>query len=223
MTTKTELLKLVESRFSVTEESVQFGELEYQLFRVTDPDVLLDDAAITTTHEQTDYAPYWAQAWEAAYGLAEFIASMDIHGKSILDLGCGLGITGAVASRLGGIVTLADYAPPALDFAKLNCHESRERCKFLKLDWRTDDLSTKFDIIVGADILYDRCDLPFLDAFWRAHLKPTGSLLLSDPTRAMSAEFFAWLRERGWEFKESTMSIVQSDRPIRIMKTQLPK
>src|SRR5256885_8863379 len=46
--------------------------------------------------------------------LAQFIGSLDLRGKSFLDLGCGSGIVGMCAARAGARVTAVDINPEAV-------------------------------------------------------------------------------------------------------------
>lgn len=212
-----ELLSVIQRDYDIVSQNVCFGDLRFNIWRVADPDALLDDQALVEPHDELVWHPYWAQAWDAAHGIAWELSERELAGKLVLDLGCGLGITGTVAAARGADVVMADHAPPALLFAEINSWPWRERVSILQLDWRTDWLEQRFDLIVGADILYDRKDLPHLDAFWRRHLKGDGSLLLGDPNRAMTREFLDWLSDRGWNMSESARRVPQSDCQIRIV------
>jgi len=216
-----ELLSVIQRDYEVVSETVCFGDLRFEIWRVADPDSLLDDQALIESHDELEWHPYWAQAWDAAHGIAWELAERELKGKLVLDLGCGLGITGTVAAARGAVVVMADHAPPALLFAEVNSWPWRERVSILRLDWRMDSFDRRFDLIVGADILYDRKDLPHLDAFWRRHLKHDGTLLLGDPSRAMTREFLDWLAGRGWNMSESTRRVPQSDCQIRIVELRL--
>jgi len=216
-----ELLLVIQRDYEVVSEIVRFRDSPFEIWRVADPDALLDDQALLESHDELEWHPYWAQAWDAAHGIAWELSDRDLAGKLVLDLGCGLGITGMVAAARGADVVMVDHAPPALLFAELNSWPWRERVGIQRLDWRADSLDQSFDLIVGADILYDRKDLPYLDAFWRRHLKDDGSLLLGDPSRAMTREFLEWLADRGWHMSESFRRVPQSDCQIRIVAMRL--
>jgi SAM-dependent methyltransferase len=80
---------------------------------------------------------------------------------SILDLGCGMGLAGTVAARLGHRVLFADLEPPALLFARINSLPDAGRVRTRRTNWRTDHLGEQFDLIIGADILYERAQWEF--------------------------------------------------------------
>jgi len=212
------LLNRIRSEFGAVSETIRFGELSLDFRHPADSDALVDDIVLAQSGDELEWQPYWAEAWGAAYGVATELAERNLRGTNVLDLGCGLGLTGAVAAAKGAQVVMADYAPPALLFAEANSWPWREQIQIIRLDWQKDHLDSSFDLIVGSDILYDRRDLPSLDAFWQQHLKTEGSVLLGDPTRAMTKEFIHWIRDRGWHLKETSRNVPQSDRPIRLIE-----
>lgn len=213
-----DLLGRIRGEYNAISETVRFGELSLDFWHPADPDTLLDDQVLAQPTDELEWQPYWIEAWDAAYGVAQELAERDLRDTDVLDLGCGLGLTGTVAAARGAQVVMADYAPPALLFAEVNSWPWRDQVRIIRLDWHRDRLDAAFDLIVGSDILYDRDDLPSLDAFWREHLKPNGSVLLGDPTRTMTKEFIHWIRERGWDMKETSRQVPQSDRPIRLLE-----
>ena len=137
---------------------------------------------------------------------------------SVLDLGCGMGMAGAVAAKLGFSVLFADLEPDALLFAQLNTLAEAARVRTRRLDWRTDRLGERFDLILGADILYERKQWDFLEPFWRAHLKSAGSILLGEPGRQTGDLFQPWIRERGWTLDIRHELVSSRPTPIRIFQ-----
>jgi predicted nicotinamide N-methyase len=215
-----DLLEQVRQKYEVASGTVRFGELSFDFWRVADPETVLDEETLQQSHAELPWQPYWAETWDTAYGVAMELAERSLEGLRVLDLGCGLGLTGTVAAARGAEVVMADYAPPALSFARLNSWPWRERVQVLRVNWRTDDLGQRFDLIVGSDILYDREDLPYLDVFFRSHLEPQGTVLLGEPSRLLTREFIQWIRQHGWHLQESCRQVPQSDRPIRLVELQ---
>ncbi|MCL4205913.1 MAG: methyltransferase domain-containing protein [Pirellulaceae bacterium] len=213
-----ELLNEIRRDFDVACYPVRVGNLTLDFYRVADPESLLTDEVLLASHEQLEWQPYWAETWDTSFGVAEELISRALQGKHVLDLGCGLGLTGTVAAACGATVVMADYAPPALQFARLNSWPFRERVEVIRLDWRRDRLERKFDLIVGSDILYDRHDLPYLDAFWQTHLESDGKVLLGDPTRALTNDLLTWLLAQGWHATETQRRTPLSQRPIRLVE-----
>jgi SAM-dependent methyltransferase len=112
-----------------------------------------------------------------------------------------MGMAGAAMAMLGAHVTLGDIDTAALLFARLNTLPWAARCHVARCDWRSDDLPGLFELIVGADVLYETAQWPFIEAFARRRLAPGGVLLLGEPGRPQAAGFPAWLGERGWSIR----------------------
>ena len=162
------------------------------------------------------HLPYWAELWDSAFGIGQFLVARGCAGtgKRALDLGCGMGFAGMVAAAMGYEVTLADLEPEALLFARLNAPGARAR----RLDWRSDRLGERFDLIIGADVLYDRKQWEFLEPFWRAHLAEGGSVLLGEPGRQTGDMFVDWIAQREWKLERFEEKVATRERAIRLFR-----
>jgi len=168
---------------------------------------------------QPPWQPYWAEAWESAVVLASELAQQNLSGRSVLDLGCGLGLVGTVAASLGGQVLMVDAAPPSLLFARINSWPWRENVAVKRIDWRHDELAKSFSLIAGSDIVYDRAEWPHLEGFWRTHLNVGGSVLLAEPGRSTGDEFITWIADRGWKLREIACRTTLSEK-ARVIELQ---
>ena len=173
----------------------------FQIAKVADPNSVFHEAMYDESQQQDQplaWQPYWAEAWESSVVLAQVLAELGVAGQSVMDLGCGVGVVGAVAAGCGADVLLGDIAQPGLLFSQLNCWPWKERAVVLRLDWDHDHLGRQFDVIAAADVVYDRKNWPGLDRFWREHLAPGGSVIVSEPSRITGKEFRETIVERGW-------------------------
>jgi predicted nicotinamide N-methyase len=136
----------------------------------------------------------------------------------VLDLGCGMGLTGAVAAAMGARVVLADLEPDALLFARLNSLPWSQRMRTRRLDWRSARLDERFDLIIGADILYERSQWPHLEPFWREHLNAGGTVLLGEPGRQTGDLFLDWIKPRPWKLDQTERPVPTRPKPIRLFK-----
>ena len=179
------------------------------------------------------HLPYWAELWDSALGIGRHLVRRPVvlsasgvgggeqrrHNATLLDLGCGMGFAGTVAAAVGWRVTFADLEPPALLFARLNSLPWAGRVDAVRrLNWQTDRLGRRFDLIVGADILYERKQWDFLEPFWRAHLAPGGSVLLGEPGRQTGDLFGDWILARGWRLIRHEEPVPTRPRPIRLFE-----
>jgi hypothetical protein len=136
-----------------------------------------------------------------------------------------MGFAGTVAAALGHRVLLADIEAPALLFGQYNAMQFDANVRARRLDWRRDTLDERFDLILGADVLYDKSHWPYLEPFWRAHLAPRGNVILGEPGRQSGELFVTWLQARGggggsggWSIERSSVKVSSREKPIRLLR-----
>ncbi len=224
------LLARIRRRYATVTDPVAFGPVRFSFTRVADPNRVLDEVAAEedrrerTTglrHQEPLHLPYWAELWDSGGGVAAFMVNRlttDLAGRSVLDLGCGQGLLGCVAAALGARVVFADLEAPALLFAQLNATPLGRRTVARRVDWQHDNLGRRFDVILGADILYDRKQWAHLEPFWRAHLSDGAQVLLGEPGRPTGGMFLDWLKGKGWTVDESEQAVPTRAQPIRIFQ-----
>lgn len=169
--------------------------------RPTDTDLLLDQ--IAADPEQN--LPYWAEVWPSGIALGAAILQHParVTGRRVLELGCGVGITAAIAVAAGARLTVTDYAAESLLLTRITClaHCGREPDRAARINWRDASLvalDAPYDVVLGADLLYERRDIePLLVAVPRL-VAPGGALWLAEPGRAPARDFIAALARLGW-------------------------
>ncbi len=157
-----------------------------------------------------DLCPYFGVLWPAAEGLAEFLHHHPelIKGKSILELGAGLGYPSLVALHLGAEVLTTDFHPDAGEYFLRNCRHSVVTGKFRRLNWREEhsDLGL-FDVVMGSDVLYESKHPQELVRGLLRFLRPGGLILLSDPGRAYLQLFLSAAEQQGLSTQLSTQEV----------------
>ena len=111
------------------------------------------------------YPAYWAFCWASGQVLARHILDNPelVRNKRIMDFGAGSGIV-AIACIMAGAkqVIACDIDPDALlscvENAKLNQVELELHGDLFKFD-------QEIDLLIAADVLYDKANLPLLDVF----------------------------------------------------------
>lgn len=108
---------------------------------------------------------YWAFCWASGQVLAQFILDQPqwVHNKRVLDFGCGSGVV-AIAAALAGAksVIACDIDPDALAATAINA--AHNGCELILCD-DFNDIDEALDIIIVADVLYDRANIPWLKIF----------------------------------------------------------
>jgi predicted nicotinamide N-methyase len=152
--------------------------------------------------------PFWAKVWEASFVLAYFLGRQPvIPGRRILEIGAGIGVVGIHAALCGHDVTITDNNDDALLFARANALlNGCPQVPIRHLDWRTPDLPHAYDVIVGADVVYDRSSYGDLIHFLQSALSPNGMVFLAKNERLRAAAFLAALTER-FEYKQTVQTV----------------
>jgi predicted nicotinamide N-methyase len=188
-------LDALRRRFEVAESEVVIGGRAMRIRHPRDAEALIDEEAFA----RDERLPYWADIWPSAVVLAEHVASLGGAGRTLLELGCGLGVVAAAAARAGFVVTATDYYDDALAFAAINVAENAGAALATRMvDWKSlpADLG-RFDVVVASDVLYERPYAALVaDAFART-LAPGGEGWLADPGRIAAPMFESEARARG--------------------------
>ncbi|SDJ85542.1 Predicted nicotinamide N-methyase [Pseudomonas delhiensis] len=109
--------------------------------------------------------PYWCFCWASGLALARWLAERPqwVAGKRVLDFGAGSGIAAIAAARAGAAEVVAcDLDPLALAASRANAELNGVRLSYSEDFFGEED---RYDLILVADVLYDRANLPLLDAF----------------------------------------------------------
>jgi predicted nicotinamide N-methyase len=174
-----------------------------------------DQSALLNIADEMEQFPYGYLLWESAIGLAQFMEREPhyVAGKRVLELGAGLGLSGIVAHALGAEVWQTDHLEGVLAVAHHNAQENGiEGIQQFVEDWCTWKHTGQYDVLIGADILYEKQIQSALEQVFCAALSPQGTLLLSDPQRSQSFAFIADLEKRGWRFTLETV-LVRKETP----------
>jgi predicted nicotinamide N-methyase len=109
--------------------------------------------------------PYWCFCWASGLVLARWLAQNPqwVHGKRVLDFGAGSGVAAIAAAKAGALEVVAcDLDPLALEACKANAALNEVTLSY-SVDFFAE--ADRFDLIIVADVLYDRANLPLLDQF----------------------------------------------------------
>ena len=177
------------------------AEAAFGLWVLDDPDATLDAMTQEEFDRTDERMPYFAMVWASAESLAAAIlAGPRLDGQHALDLGCGLGACGFAAARRGARVTFFDWEPRALEIVAASASKQPVPADTFALvvgDWRRPPPLGLFDVIFGADVLYERRNAPAVAAFLAGHLKPGAEAWIADPGRPQAGPFPALSAAQG--------------------------
>ncbi len=106
---------------------------------------------------------YWAFCWASGQVLASYLLSHPeiCRNRSVLDLGAGSGVVAIAAAMAGAAQVIAcDLDQHALDASRINAQANGVNLETLD---NLEHLSEKVDLLIAADVLYDRENLEWLD------------------------------------------------------------
>lgn len=150
------------------------------------------NAALTSeeTRAVLERPAYWAFCWASGQVLARYLLDHPqwVEGKRILDFGCGSGVAAIAAAKAGAAHVIAcDLDPDALLATAYNAALNQVD---IELAQGFDDIHATIDLILAADVLYDRSNLDWLPRF----LQRAPKVLLADSRiKDLSAPGYAWI------------------------------
>lgn len=109
--------------------------------------------------------PYWSFCWASGLAMSRYLVEQPhwVAGKRVLDFGAGSGVAGIAALKAGALEVVAcDLDPLALAACQANALLNDVTLGYSEDFFAEDD---RFDLILVADVLYDRANLPLLDQF----------------------------------------------------------
>jgi len=157
--------------------------------------------------EWAPVAPYWSVLWRSGLALACELDGIQLRGRRIVELGCGLGLPSIAAARAGAEVLATDACPDALELVAHNAHANHVRVETATLDWSNPgELAAqgRFDLVLAADVLYERGSVaPLLSLL--PDLAPEA--WVADPGRPAAGAFVEEARRR-WYVEERVHDVV---------------
>lgn len=172
--------------------------------------------------------PLFGLLWPSGQLLAERLSRRRVRTERILEVGCGLGLASLVAHRRGANITASDHHPLAGEFMAHNAAlNTLPPLPYRHGDWaapqdaehaQTDKqapdntrVQGRFDLIVGADLLYDRDASRQLAPFIGHHASAHAEVWIIDPDRGNRGAFHRGMLAQGFVRSEERLDRAESD------------
>ncbi len=206
-TTPPELLAdVIQRQITLTSASDQDSQT-FVLTLPVDIDPLLDHPATHAAFDSDEYLPYWADLWPSAQMLGEALLATSPLPERVLEIGCGLGLSGLVALLRGCHVTFSDYDAAALEFAAHNARQNGfTEFETLQMDWRYPPKGLQFPLILAADVMYEARHVKPVVQLIAQCLTQNGECWLVDPDRPYADDFRQALKDSQLTFNTVTVS-----------------
>jgi predicted nicotinamide N-methyase len=161
--------------------------------------------------EWAPVAPYWSVLWRSGVALAREVDGEALHGRRVVELGCGLAVPSIAAARAGANVLATDACAEALSLLAHNAQANEVHVETMTVDWAAPDelvARAPFDLVLAADVLYERASVaPLLSLLPR--LAP--EVWLADPGRPAAGAFIERANRR-WTVDTRTRGVVRVHR-----------
>jgi predicted nicotinamide N-methyase len=208
---------------------VEVGGRVWLLDRAADMEALWD-AMDEGDLDEDERLPYWAEVWPASVLLGRHILrnADRLKGRTCLDVGCGLGLTGMIAASVGANVAAFDYEWPAVRFARHNAAQNDvPQPLWLLMDWRKPALKPGgFEFIWGGDVLYEKRFFDPLIRLFRHALAPSGRIWIGEPVRTVSRPVWERLADEGFATRKLTVEKVAlcgQDATVNLWEITIPR
>ncbi|CAN5688724.1 methyltransferase domain-containing protein [soil metagenome] len=195
-------------RFATRTERYAHRELVLDVLLPRSADALIDESEFNTDER----LPYWADLWPSARALARHLLDNAPPGGRVLELGCGVALPSLVLLARGADVLATDYYPDALRFAEVNAlRNALPPLRTALMDWRAPSTLGVFDLVLAADVLYERRNADTLAGLLPRVLAPAGRILLADPGRVYLGAFREQMETADWVLTEAEVREEISD------------
>jgi predicted nicotinamide N-methyase len=196
---RTHPAKSLSRRFELAHTEVEIGGHTYELLKPRNVDDLISEEDFNLDER----IPYWADCWPSSRVLAEHISRTAGAGRTLLELGCGIGLVSLAAARVGYEVLATDYYADALEFTAANALLHELDLDTRLVDWRNlpDDLG-RYDIVAASDVLYEAPQAALVAATIARTLTHRGVALVSDPGRRTAPALVPACRDLGMTVRE---------------------
>ena len=196
--------------------SHKIGDKLYILEVIRDLDEAIDLICDSMTEDEKldpfaeDLCPYFGVLWPAGLGLARYLETHSefVKGKTVLELGAGLGLPSLVAIALGGKVLTTDFHPDVEEYFLRNCRHSSVVGEYQRLNWRDErEELKKFDVVMGSDVLYESKHPGEVARGLTRFLKPGGVIILADPGRNYLNSFLEAMEDIGFDEEREILEV----------------
>ena len=206
-------------KYKLKYETVTVNEIDYQIRSLKNRQQFNDDEMLA--EELGISSATWSLfgvLWPASQVLADIVSVIELEGKRVLEIGCGLALSSIVLHKMGVDITASDYHPLARDFLDENILNNQLLpIKFEDANWETENpLLGEFDLIIGSDVLYEPAHPKLVSQFIDCHSAVNVEVIIVDPGRANRSKFTREMKELGYAHQYEKFDTLDSgDKPCK--------
>lgn len=196
-------------------QTIEFGDMDIHVRGLRDLMEFSDDEGEAEAIGISDARwSLFGVLWDAGHVLAHLMARYDIGDRSVLEIGCGLGLSSLVLNKRGCNVTAVDWHPEAEAFLDANTQLNGDpKIPFVRGSWSDPEVHVgTFDVIIGSDILYESDHAAAVAQFVLRHVNEgAAEFIMADGGRGECRSLKARMAEAG--FVHDQIEILDGDFP----------
>jgi predicted nicotinamide N-methyase len=180
------------SKLRVRYQTIEFGDNDIHLRTLRDRQQFSDDLHLAADVGICSASwPLFGVVWESSEILARLMVAKDIHGLSVLEVGCGIGLASLVLNQRQGNITATDHHPEVGPFLRANTDlNGLPPITFVRAGWCDESTELgRFDLIIGSDLLYEPANDELLSGFIDRHTNRHCEIIIVDPGRGLQGRF----------------------------------
>ena len=212
------MVKAFGERYELELMPIAIGGKRLELYGVSNWDVFVERLG-REGEAYIKHFPFWVKVWEASIVLADHLCGMALgEKKDVLEVGAGMGITGLFLAAMGHNVTITDYEESALTLLQMNIeHNDLSNVRVEKLDWNKPDLTGRYDIICGSELIYKETFIKPLMTLFKEYLRPKGTVFLAHDIHRRCLVQFLGMVSGHFEMKNVIKAMRGKDEVHRIV------
>jgi len=186
---------------SIKQQTIRIHDISVKLEIVNDTDAIIDYYAASHP-DDVDMIPYYAELWPSALALAKHLLSkaVSFSGKSVIELGCGLGLPSFVLAKKGAGVVASDFHPHNEMFFKRNASlNNLTTITYQAFHLASPPRDSTYDMVIGSDLLYDEHNIETMVACAGCLCAQNGMIIIADPGRRNLQRAVTLFKDRGYE------------------------
>lgn len=182
-------------------QTIEIGALDVHVRTLRDTQEFSDPDAVAADLGISSAAwPLFGVIWPCGLTLAHLMASYDLRGRRVLEVGCGIGLASLVLNQREVDIWATDYHPEGGRLLRENVAlNGGAPIPFVRAGWHDVDTGLgRFDLIIASDVLYEPEHIWDLSAFIERHARGSCEVVVVDPGRGQRAGFRRQMQRLGY-------------------------
>lgn len=193
--------ELLVKAYRVRFQTVEIGDFDIHLRTLRDLNQYADDGGSAARSDIPPASwPMFGVVWASSHVLAHRMLEIDIEGRRILEVGCGIGLISLALQYRNADISATDRHPEVAGFLEFNTRlNDLNPIPYFRCDWKDEanELGL-FDLILGSDLVYEPGHAELLSGFIDRHAGRRCEVMTLGPGRREEIRFNRAMIELGY-------------------------